>query len=693
MLPLVLGTAGHVDHGKTSLVKALTGIDTDRLKEEQERGITIELGFAHLRLPDGAVVALVDVPGHERFVRTMVAGAAGLDAVLLVVAADEGVMPQTREHLEICSLLGVRAGLVALTKVDLLGGDPELAAIAELELREALSGTFLATAPIVPVSVRSGVGLDRLRDELSRLLQTLPARSADGWPRLPIDRVFALRGFGTVVTGTLWAGCIRIGDELAATPGQLAATERMKVRGLHVHGQPVSEARAGQRVAVNLAVPRESLARGQTLIAPESLQPCAVCDIELHYLPSARGPLKRRSQLSLHAGTTFRLCSLSLLDSPELAPGGRALAQLRVPADQPLLLVPGDRFVLRGFESGEGQGNTVGGGMVLRCGPRRRLARSSASPGAASHALAALSARGAALPSLSPGANAPPPLAAVAALIQLAVREAGLHGASLLEIRRQVPAGLPLLQQALAQLLSAGELVACQGTPDGERGGDAGADALYVVPEVMRSLHELAEGCLRELHTRDPAAAGLPPETLRSQLQHRARALRPVVLAQALRDLLSRKVLISEGGVVRLFAHRAHRDAAQDLLAPQILAIYQQAGLAPPRQDELPPLLAARGMQPPPKAEAVAKAVDGLYRGGALLRIKDLYFLRAAVDGLRARLVSYLQQHREIAPPAWKELVGQSRKFAIPLAEYFDAEKVTLRVGDLRRLRSSPRVE
>jgi selenocysteine-specific elongation factor len=693
MLPLVLGTAGHVDHGKTSLVKALTGIDTDRLKEEQERGITIELGFAQLRLPGGAEVALVDVPGHERFVRTMVAGAAGLDAVLLVVAADEGVMPQTREHLEICSLLGVRTGLVALTKVDLLGGDPELATIAELELREALSGTFLATAPIVPVSVRSGVGLDRLRDELSRLLQTLPVRTADGWPRLPIDRVFALRGFGTVVTGTLWSGCIRIGDDLAATPGPLAATERMKVRGLHVHGQPVSEARAGQRVAVNLAVPRESLERGQTLIAPQSLQPCAVCDIELHYLPSARGPLKRRSQLSLHAGTTFRLCSLNLLDSAELAPGGRALAQLRVPAEQPLLLVPGDRFVLRGFSSGEGQGNTVGGGMVLRCGPRRRLARSSESPGAASHALAALSARGAALHSLSPGSKAPPPLAAVAALIQLAVREAGLHGASLLEIRRQVPVGLPLLQQALAQLLSAGELVACQGTPDGERGGDAGTDALYVTPQVMRLLHEMAEGCLRELHTRDPAAAGLPPETLRSQLQHRARALRPVVLAQALRDLLSRKVLVSEGGVVRLYAHRAHRDAAQDPLVPQILMIYQQAGLAPPRQDELPPLLAARGMQPPPKSEAVAKAIEGLYRGGTLLRIKDLYFLRAAVDGLRARLVSYLQQHREIAPPAWKELVGQSRKFAIPLAEYFDAEKVTLRVGDLRRLRSGPRVE
>lgn len=695
MPPLVLGTAGHVDHGKTSLVKALTGIDTDRLKEEQERGITIELGFAELPLGEGRSAALVDVPGHERFVRTMVAGAAGIDAVLLVVAADEGVMPQTREHLAICSLLGVRAGLVALTKVDLLGGDPELRTLAELELREALAGSPLAHAPIIPCSVRSGEGLDRLREELSRLFATLPPRPDDGLPRLPIDRVFALRGFGTVVTGTLGAGVIQLGDELTAEPGP-ASGERMKVRGLHVHGQPVSVARAGQRVAVNLAVPRERLERGQTLITPESLIPCSVCDVEVQLLRSASRPLRRRSQLMLHAGTTSRLAALTLLSGTELAPGGGALAQLRVPTDQPLLLLPGDRFVLRGFGSSDGHSATVGGGLVLRTYEPRRIPRRAAARPAREQALASLTARGTALTQLAGTSDPAAQLALSAELTLIVVGDADAQGASLTELRRQLPVGLPPLQRAIERLLTAGQLMECPSRPSGladERGPKSASDALYVTSAALSAVQDLAIGCLRDAHRRDPAAAGLSHATLRSQLARQVRGLRPPVMEQALLDLQRRGLLIVESSSVRLAEHSPHRDAAPDGLAAQLLTIYRQAGLAPPRIDELPPLLVAGTKNPPPKPESLNKAVEALHRAGTLLRIKDLYFHRDPVSDLRARLVAYLQQHREITPPAWKELVGQSRKFAIPLAEYFDAEKVTLRVGDLRRLRSAPRVE
>ncbi|HRI53850.1 MAG TPA: selenocysteine-specific translation elongation factor, partial [Pseudomonadota bacterium] len=342
----VLGTAGHIDHGKTSLVKALTGIDTDRLKEEQERGITIELGFAHLRLPSGDVVGVVDVPGHERFIRTMVAGAVGIDAVVLVVAADEGVMPQTREHLDICELLGVRTGVVALSKSDLC--EPELRELATLELRETLRGTFLAQAPIVPCSARTGEGLPELVAAIAKVLATAPGRDERGILRLPVDRVFSLHGFGTVATGTLWSGRLQVGDELVPLPGP--RSEKLppaKVRGLHVHGVAVSEAAAGQRTAVNLTLPLAALSRGETLVRPGTLQAGVLLDVRLQLLGVARAPLGRRSRLLLHAGTTQRLAQVTLLDRGELQPGGWARAQLQV--DAPLGAQPGDRFVLRGF--------------------------------------------------------------------------------------------------------------------------------------------------------------------------------------------------------------------------------------------------------------------------------------------------------------------------------------------------------
>ncbi|HEX8951082.1 MAG TPA: selenocysteine-specific translation elongation factor [Polyangia bacterium] len=360
-LARVIGTAGHIDHGKTTLVRALTGIDTDRLKEEKERGITIELGFAHLTLPTGETVGVVDVPGHERFVRTMVAGAVGIDLVVLVVAADEGVMPQTREHLDICGLLGITRGVVALTKADLV--DAELRELAVADIGETLRGTFLEGAPIIAVSAKSGEGLDALKSAIAAGLREVPGKDPEALARLPIDRVFSMKGFGTVVTGTLWAGRIKPGDDLVALP-PLPGGAPGKVRGVQVHGVTVGEARAGNRTAINLTTPKEQLARGQVLVRPGELEAGRLVDVRLRYLATSKRALKRRARLLVHAGTAQSLATLSLLDGNELEPGQSGLAQLAL--DEPMVLLPGDRFILRGFALQRHHGTTVGGGVVLR---------------------------------------------------------------------------------------------------------------------------------------------------------------------------------------------------------------------------------------------------------------------------------------------------------------------------------------
>jgi len=686
---LVLGTAGHIDHGKTSLVKALTGIDTDRLKEEQERGITIELGFAHLTLPDGSTVAVVDVPGHERFVRTMVAGAVGLDAVLLVVAADEGVMPQTREHLDICELLGLRAGVVALSKCDTV--DAELREVARQELRESLRGTFLAVAPIVACSARTGEGLAELVATLAAVLASVPGREADGVPRLPVDRVFALRGFGTVATGTLWSGRLTVGDELIPVPGpgraaldiagSPAATRHgaVKVRGLHVHGQAVTESAAGQRTAVNLVIPREAVARGDTLVrarpreqGPELLASLLI-DAELSYLPVARDRLPRRANLLFHAAGAQRLAQLTLLDRDELKPGEQALAQLQL--DAPLVLLPGDRFVLRGFAPQLNHGTTVGGGTVLRT-------------------LAVRQRRGAAplLQTLREVADTlvrlrHPGEAAVAAtrLIELELQRRGPAGASLPQLRMVIPVGETLIRAALRSLCDAGSLLAL-GEPAAEPD-----ELLYVSRATADSLAASLLKTLAGQHKREPGAAGFSRATLRSQLTATGAAGSLAQrLFQWLLDELARRGQLVMGGkdrdkdLVRLASHQVASDDRERVLAERLTAIYAAAGLGPPRLDELPARL-GQDLAPAPKV--IASTVESLVRSGALVRIQDFFFSRPHVEALRQRLVRHFETQREVTTSQWKELVGQSRKFAIPLGEYFDAEKLTMRVGESRRLR------
>src|ERR671923_1201815 len=360
MKQVVMGTAGHIDHGKTQLIKTLTGIDTDRLKEEKERGITIDLGFAHLTCEDGTEVGVIDVPGHERFVRNMLAGVGGIDLVMLVIAADEGVMPQTREHLAICQLLRVKGGLVALTKADLV--DEDWLELVTEDTREFLKGTFLEGKPIVPVSAKTAQGIDELKRALQELVVRVPPKQSEGKFRLPVDRVFTIRGFGTVVTGTLFSGMIRVEDRVQIYPKGIEA----KVRGLQVHNAGVPEAVAGQRTAVNLqGIEKVELERGDVLGRPGEFLPTFMLDAVLQHLADAPRPLRHRARVRLHVGTSEIMGRVILLDRDELAPGEETYVQFRLEA--PAIALPRDRFVIRSYSPVQ----TIGGGMLLDVQPAK----------------------------------------------------------------------------------------------------------------------------------------------------------------------------------------------------------------------------------------------------------------------------------------------------------------------------------
>ena len=681
----VLGTAGHIDHGKTSLVRALTGIDTDRLKEEKARGITIELGFAHLALPSGAVIGVIDVPGHERFIRTMVAGAVGVDAALLVVAADEGVMQQTREHLDICGLLGIRAGVVALTKCDLV--EPELRALAVEELREALRGTFLESAQVVACSAKTGEGLPELRlaieAALSQTQESAPGRSPQGLLRLPVDRVFTLRGFGTVATGTLWSGTLRVGDELQPLPG----TQVAKVRGLHVHGQAVTEAVAGQRTAVNLALPLSAIARGETLVPPGTLQAGTLLDVRLTLLGIARGPLARRSRLLLHLGTAQTLVLVTLLDRERLEPGESALAQLQLA--QPLTALPGDRFVLRGFAPQKNHGTTIGGGLVLRVLPARHRRGSNA-------LLQALTQTSGLQDELAAGRGLPK---VARELVRLEAQRQGLGGVTLRWLRQVLPLPEVTLREALVAEQNAGHLIELvdTATVTGMAAAAAGQEEQQAVScETLQLVAQALQQVVLAHHRSQPASVGLSKDALRSQLRPLGgtrvgvgegppQECGPRLLQAALAQQLHTGQLRLDKDLLAAATHRVVSDEKQQELTGQLAALFLQAGLAPPRPEELPALLSKKAVAP--AAAKLKAALDGLVRDGTLLRMKDLLFHREPVQALRAQLCSFFERQPEINPTQWKELVGQSRKFTIPLAEYFDAQKLTLRVGDVRRLR------
>jgi selenocysteine-specific elongation factor len=646
---IVVGTAGHIDHGKTALVKALTGIDTDRLAEEKRRGITIELGFAHLALPDGSAAGVVDVPGHERFVRAMAAGAGGIDLVVLVVAADEGVMPQTREHLDICRLLGVPRGLVAVTKSDLLPDlGPGWLPLLEGEIRAAAKGTFLEGCPIVPCSSRTGEGLEALRAAIGALAAEVPERPADGPAYLPIDRAFSLKGFGTVVTGTLLSGTLVEGERAALVPPSPSLGE-LRVRSLQVHGAPTPRALAGQRTAVNLpGVEAQAIARGQALCRPGEIPPSRLLDAEVSLLGVAPRPLRHRGRLLLHVGTAQVPAEVALLDRAELAPGATAFAQLRL--EEPVAALPGQRFILRGFSAIEGRGRTLAGGRVLAIAARRR--RRGRPEELAQLAILA----------------GPDPDARLAAVLAMA----GPGGLAADQLVGRTALSPKAVQAGLERLGARGAALLF----DRDR-------RAWVAGEVGRALSARLRAALEAFHRQKPLAAGMGKEELRGRLPP---VVDPRLYQRLLAQLAQEGALAVEGDLVRAAGHRAASGGSGGAaLKARVLEVLRQGALAPPGIAELPGALGAS----PADVAAVLKL---LAAEGAAVRVSpEIYFEAGAVAGLREKLLAFLRARQGITTQEFKELVGATRKHVIPLAEYFDREKVTLRVGEKRVLRGEGR--
>ena len=633
MRHVVVGTAGHIDHGKTSLVKALTGTDTDRLPEEKARGITIDLGFAFLEEPGGLTIEIVDVPGHERFVKNMLAGVGGIDLAMLVIAADEGVMPQTREHLAICSLLRIKSGLIALTKTDLVESD-------WLELvREDLAGltraTFLEGAPIVPVSARTGQGLDELRVALRELAAKVPSRATDQLARLPIDRVFTIKGFGTVVTGTLMAGRLRVDDRVEVFPAALQA----KVRGLQTHGQPVTEARAGQRTAVNLqGVDRAAVERGNVLGLAGTLVPSVLMDATLELLADAPRPLKTRDRVRFHAGTSEIMARVLLLETPELAPGKAAFARFRLEA--PLVALPGDRFVIRSYSPMV----TIGGGTLLDIAPPRFKRKA---PALVAH-----------LALLRDGTPD--------AVVEEHIRHAGAAGVRVAVLSGRVPFGPERLRGLLETLQATGRVAAVDRD-------------WFVHPESVTRLRGLVIGALEQFHRAFPLRPGMSREELRG----RAGAADERVFGHLLDTLAAESVVRTERDKVRLAGHEVRLSPEQQKTVDRLEHEFLTAAAAPPSPEEA---LTRVGLSGDEEHELFQLLVEGR----KLVRVKEsLYFHATALDAIQDKLVAMLRERKEIGPGDIKDLLGISRKYAIPLLEFFDTRRVTARVGERRVLRGA----
>ena len=633
---VILGTAGHIDHGKSSLVRALTGTDPDRLKEEKERGITIELGFARLSLPSGTLAGIVDVPGHERFVRTMVAGAAGVDIVLLVVAADEGVMPQTREHLDICRLLAVRHGIVVLNKCD--KAEEEWMDLQEEEIRALVRGTFLEGAPIVRVSAATGEGLPELVSALDRIAAGIPGKDSSNLFRLPVDRSFSMKGFGTVVTGTVIGGTVATGEEVAILPGGTVA----KVRGLQVHGGPVERSSAGTRTAVNLqGVEKESAPRGSVLCHPGTFSPTKSAEVFVEYLPLVPKPLRHRGQVSFHAGTFSCVGRILLYGQAEIPPGGSGYG--RVLLSEETVLSGGDRFILRGFSPLANFGYTVGGGAVLHPKPPARRGAGKSVPDALprlrsddpeERVLAAVEDAGA--------TGVTPADAAVVAGIGAERTRGILKGLAIKGMTTELPASGKIWHRSSVSAASA-----------------------------------FCAQALTQLHDRHPERGGFPREEIASLFSVPPD---PGFLSLALEGDAS----ISRQGELHFLP--ARKPKAVELgspLARKVAEVIRAAADTAPGRAEL--LEAVKSVSSDPRA--VEKVIDGLARSGEIVRVKELLFDGAALRGIREKLVAFLASRGEVTVPEFKEMTGLSRKYIIPLLEHFDAQKVTLRVGDKRVLR------
>lgn len=632
MKHVIIGTAGHVDHGKTLLVKALTGIDTDRLVEEKKRGITIELGFAHLDFDDGTQAGIVDVPGHEKFIKNMLAGAGGIDLAMLVVAADEGFMPQTVEHLGILSLLGIQDGLVVITKCDM--ADPEWVEMVKEDVRTHVEGTFLEGKPVFTVSAYTGQGISELRQALKELVQKAAEKNMRTPFRLPIDRVFSVDGFGTVVTGTLIEGFVSNGDMAEILPGGVQA----RVRNLQVHDRDVETAYAGQRVAINLAgVKKADLGRGDVIARPGSVRTSLMLDARLQNLKNSQRTILSGSQVHLYHGSAVRLCKVVLLDRDVLQPGESCYAQLRLTEE--IAAKRGDRFVIRFYSPLE----TIGGGVVLDDLPRRHKRGDQA------------------------------------VLEALAIRESGSGDDQLVQLVAEHGHSLPTLEKlaapqnldreelgrSLEELTSAGKVL--QPLP-----------GRYLAASVFDAIWDSCRGLLEQYHRQNPLHAGMKVAELRQKLlKNTDQAVADAILAALARE--GKIKAVADRYALADFA--VHLTKRQSAIREKLLQTYRKAGLEVPGLDEV------IASFPPAEQGDCRQVVESLVSGGGLVMLTPQLCLHSQVYAqVCDKTRDFMAEHQELTLAEFRDLLGTSRKYALAVLEYYDKNKILKKDGDVRRL-------
>ncbi len=640
MREIVLGTAGHVDHGKTSFIRALTGFETDRLKEEQKRGITIELGFAYLDLPCGHRIGIVDVPGHEKFVKTMVSGVSGIDILAFIVAADEGIMPQTVEHFEICRLMGVQQGIIIVTKKDLV--DPEWLEMVNDEIQEFCEGSFLEGAPLINVSSTTGEGIDEVRAEIDSIVRKHNFHEVFGPFRLSVDRIFAIKGFGAVVTGTSISGRTGVGEDLRIYPSDRIA----KIRGIQVHSSAVEEVEAGHRTAINLqGVSKSEIERGMVLAPENTLQANYMLDCQFFYLGSCPKPLKHRARVRVHLGTAEIIGRISLLDRDELQPGEEAAVQILL--EEKAVVWPGDRYVIRSYSPVA----TIGGGAVLgNVSPRKRK-RLTDSDRAYNQDMYS---------TLRDGT--------LTDKILFYLRESRELGLTADELGVRIGLFGKHLKKALQEPISTKKMVVVDS-----------ASQRYVVVEIAENIKQLFVEYLTGYHKDHPLLQGLAKEELRTSL---GRAIDPKVYNYCMNDLIRKGVIVQEESVVRMADHEVALKADEEQLRKDLDEWFSKRGLSTPTIKET-----MEQFQEYP-AKLVKEVINLDIRDGKLLKVSEtLYYSKEILDPLIESVKKHIEANGEIDAPSFKELTGLTRKFSIPILEYLDREKSTMRIGDKRILR------
>ena len=632
-MAIVMGTAGHIDHGKTTLIKALTGINCDRLVEEKKRGITIELGFAYLDLDPKTRISIIDVPGHEKFVKNMVAGAAGIDFVLLVIAADEGIMPQTKEHLEICSLLGIKYGLVVLTKIDLV--DPEWLELVQEDVKTYLQSTFLENAPLIPVSAHTGQGLEDLKRAIaSQVKKAIKIRDFDLF-RLPIDRVFSIKGHGTVVTGTTVSGKIKVGEEVCLYPKK----EHAKIRSLQVHTQDKEVAQAGERTALNLqGIDKDKIERGDIVARPNTLFPDLTWTVRLFYLSSAPRPLKHRTEVHFHHGSKEVLARIYFLEKDEVKPGEQVLAQVRFP--EPMVGVFGDRFVIRSFSPLR----TIGGGIILDPMAPHLKRRS---PDLAYFDQ---------IEKLEPQD-----------LILNNLHRAKTKGLNFTELVVKTGLKTQVLDKELQKLASQGKIFLFERE-----------QKRYLIKEVFLELAEDLMKFIQNFHQKNPLTQGITKSELLSSWGKEY----PEKLVETLLSYLQKNQKIKNiKAIISLFSHQVSLGQENQKKIEQLYKLIAEAKMTPPMVKEIIKVTGWNDKQ-------VYELLGLLVKEQKLVQVNENFYLSAqSFLELKTKLKDYFSQNRDLTPKDFKTLTGLSRKYSIPLLEFLDKAKITMRVGDKRVLR------